>query len=56
MAVSYAYGRMQEFQPELESISAYLEHVHLFFLANDIGANKKVAVLLSVIGVKTHTL
>ena len=47
---------MQEFQLELESISAYLERVHLFFLTNDIGADKKVAVLLSVIGAKTYTL
>ena len=54
--MAMSYGRMQEFQPDLESISAYLERVHLFFSANDIRADKQVAVLLSVIGAKTYTL
>lgn len=46
-------GRMQEFEPETESISAYLERLQMFFEANDIADEKKVSVLLTVIG-KSH--
>ena len=50
------FGQVREYQPECESISAYLECVQLFFQANDIGEAKQVAVLLSVIGGKTRSL
>ena len=43
-------GRVNEFIPEKETISAYLERVDMFFLANDINEDKKVPVLLSVLG------
>ena len=41
------------FQAEDESISAYLERVELYFVANDIAADKQVPVLLSSIDVRT---
>ena len=47
-----AYRKLSEFHPEVESISAYLERVELFFTANNIADNTKVAVFLSVIGGK----
>ena len=51
MATTY-YGKIEEFQPENESISAYL----LYFSANAVEEGKQVAVFLSVIGAKTYTL
>ena len=50
-----SYGKPSEFHPEAESISAYLEQVELFFMANSI-ANDKVAVILSVVGGKTYSI
>lgn len=48
------YGKLQEFQPESESIKAYLERVTLYFKANDIDDDKKVPILLSSIGSSTY--
>jgi hypothetical protein len=39
-----AVGRIQEFQPESESWSAYVEQIKLYFSANDIANAKKVLV------------
>lgn len=50
------FGNLQEFQPDSETITAYLERTKVYFTANDIAAGKRVAVLLSVIGAKTYTL
>ncbi len=50
------FGRVEEFQPEVESISAYLERVELFFDANSIDAERRVPVFLSVIGSKNYSL
>ena len=50
------FGNLQEFQPDSETITAYLEHTKVYFTANDIAAGKRVAILLSVIGAKTYTL
>ena len=50
------YGQIQEFCPENESIEAYLERVELYFEANDINEDRRVAVFLSVIGGKNYTL
>ena len=50
------YGRMQPFVNDTESISAYLERLHLYFEANSIAAEKKVSVLLTVIGAENYTL
>ncbi len=44
------------FQPENETIAAYLERVELYYEANDIEAAKKVSILLTSIGDKTYTL
>ena len=49
-------GHIQEFDPEKEKVSAYLERVQMFLVANSIEAEKKVPVLLSVIGGKTYAL
>ena len=50
------HGNLKEFQPENELFSSYLERVELFFNANDIVDEKKVAVFLSVVGSKTYSL
>ena len=49
-------GHINEFDSEKETISAYLERVEMFFQANDVKTEKRVPVLLSVIGAKTYTL
>ena len=49
-------GRIQEFQPDSESWSAYVERIKLYFTANDIANAKKVPVFLSVIGAKHYEL
>ena len=49
-------GQIQEFQPELECITSYIERLNLFLAANDIADRKRVPVLLSVIGAKIYTL
>lgn len=48
------YGQIGEFNPENDSIVTYLERVDLFFQANAVPDEKKVPVLLSVIGGKTY--
>ena len=45
------FGKVQEFNPDSDSVNAYIERVNLFFTANDIPAEKRVA---SVIGGKTY--
>ena len=50
------YGTLQEFKPECEPITAYLERVKAYFDANDVPTNKRVAVLLSIIGPKTYAI
>lgn len=51
-----SFGLLQEFQPDSENTTTYLERVNNYFTANDIGADKRVAVLLSAIGAKNYTL
>ena len=55
MATS-TYGTLQEFKPECENISAYLEQVKAYFNANDVPSAKRVSVLLSVIGPSTYSI
>ena len=55
MAVS-TIGSLAEFKPESEKIEAYLDRVQLFFDTNGIKDDKKVAVLLTVIGSTTYAL
>ena len=49
-------GSVGEFQPEAESISAYVERVEMFFAANSVPSERKVAVFLSLVGAKTFSL
>ena len=44
------------FNPESEKVSTYLERVQLYLEANGVGDNKKVAVLLTVVGSKCYGL
>ncbi len=53
---SVVYGHLAEFQPETESLKAYVERAKIFFLANDIPEDKQATVFLSVIGGKTYSL
>ena len=50
------FGHISEFVVEDECISAYLEWVELYFGVNDIAVEKKVAIILSVIGAKTYVV
>ena len=43
-------GKLHEFDPDSEELSAYLERVEIYFLANDVEEAKKVPVLLNCIG------
>ena len=49
-------GSLGEFQSETESFSAYVEGTEMFFVANNIPTNHKVAVFHGVIGAKTFGL
>ena len=49
-------GTLQEFKPEVETITAYLERLKAYYDANDVQSGKRVAVLLSVIGPKTYSI
>ena len=56
MATPYL-GQLASFQPEEETISAYLERTNIFFQANEITEDKrKVTVFLNAIGARTYTL
>ena len=46
-------GRIDDFDPVVESISTYMERVQLFFVANYVDARKS-AVLLSLLGGKVY--
>ena len=56
MASTHTIGTIGEFQPENETIAAYLERVALFFEVNSIADEKKVSWLLNVMGAKTYSL
>ena len=49
-------GKLSEFDPTCNSVSAYVERANLFFEANEIAAAKRVAVFLSAIGGGTYSL
>ena len=49
-------GQLTEFDPEVDSVSAYVERVQFFLEANEVKREKYVAVLLSTIGAKTHAV
>ena len=48
------YGRLKAFDPEAENISTYLERIELYFEANEIADEKRVSVLLTVIGPRNY--
>ena len=56
MSTNCFVNNVGEFQPDNESISAYLERVSLFFEVNGIEAGKQVAWLLNMIGAKNYSL
>ena len=56
MAANNHYGSLQEFSPEKETITAYLERLKAYYDANDIPSAKRVPVLLSVIGPQTYSI
>ena len=45
-----SFGKLEEFSPQKETITNYLERVEIFFLANAVADEKKVPVFLSVVG------
>ena len=47
-------GTLPEFNPEDQNTACYLETVELFFEANNIPEEKKVAVFLTAVGQKTY--
>ena len=47
------YGQLQPFNPDSDSVAAYIERVHLFFAANDIPDKK---MFLSTVGGKIYEL
>ena len=53
MAASRTIGHMQEFAPENESVTAYLERFQLLVAANAIEDDKLVPTLLTIVG-STH--
>ena len=51
-----AVGHIEEFRPDVEHITTYLERMELYFIANGIADAKKAAVLLTCIGGKTYRI
>ncbi len=49
-------GTLPEFNPEEQDTASYLEKVELFFEANNIAEEKKVAVFLTAAGQKTYEI
>lgn len=49
-------GKLEAFDEACEDWITYVERVEQYFLANDVETNKKVPVLLTVIGGKTYSL
>ena len=49
-------GHVEPFQLGVEDWDQYMEMLEQYFIANDIAAEKKVAVLLTMVGAKTYSL
>ena len=56
MAQRPILGAMDSFNPDTDDWSAYVERLESFFLAHEIKDDKKVAVLLTVLGAKAYSL
>ena len=51
-----AFGKIVEFQVGSKPVTVYLEKVELYFEVNNVASDKRVAILLSIIGSWTYTL
>lgn len=49
-------GKIEAFDSTTEDWETYIERVELYFTANDVEEEKKVATLLSLMGAKTYSL
>ena len=49
-------GKLPEFDPEHDTLSAFVERLELFLETNEVAVDKHVAVLLSAVGSKTYAL
>lgn len=49
-------GKLEDFEETHDDWKAYIERVEQYFLANGVADDKKLAVLLTVIGGKTYSL
>ena len=49
-------GKLEEFDETRDDWTAYVERVEQYVLANDVADDKRVPVLLTVIGGKTYNL
>ena len=56
LQASCFYGQLNQYEPDLETMSTYLEKIEIFFQANSIAENKQVGIFLSLIGAKTYGL
>ena len=57
MAAKAQFGQVNEFDPQVDDWTHYVERLDYYFVANDItNAEKKRAVLLSVVGATTYRL
>ena len=56
MMATAVFGQMERFNPDDKGIQAYLERIELYFVANEIGDDRRVPAFLSVIGSKTYAL
>ena len=51
-----AIGRLDEFNPVSDSVTAFVERAQLFMEANNVPDDKQVALFLSALGGKTYSL
>ena len=56
MAGTTQFRTLNEFNPDVETITKYLDRVLLYFEANEVAADKRVPILLSSIGPTTYSL
>ena len=49
-------GKLEACNPDLESVTVYLERVKLYFSANEVKREKRVPVFLNLLGRETYTL
>ena len=49
-------GQVQEYRPETENVSSYLEHMELLITANGVAKDKRIPLFLSLVGVTMYAL